>query len=210
MVPRAVGGQRAGVIFDLHDRATTAMKVDDGREPRRFARLTEGRSTEEGYWPLPPDGLCLSSFLLLSRPSRREEVLVGKIDPRAPWDRIGALNAHRIRLNTEGWMLPSCHLLWFESPQDAARRILREQPGLDDLPLSGPQVFSEKYRPRRHPERGEHWDLEFQFRGMVPPTWTPAHPAWHELRYVVPSKTPRSEFTRSHDEVLELAGFAIG
>jgi ADP-ribose pyrophosphatase YjhB (NUDIX family) len=186
------------------------MSAADGKEHRRFARLAEGRSTEEGYWPLPPDGLCLSSFLLLSRPEKREEVLVGKIDPSAPWDRIGALNAHRIGLNAEGWMLPSCHLLWFESPQDAARRILEEQLGLDGIVISDPQVFSEKYRSRRHPERGEHWDLEFLFRGVVPQTWMPAHPAWRELHWVNPSKTPRSEFTRSHDEVLELAGFSFG
>ena len=186
------------------------MGTRDGMEPRRFARLAEGRSTEEGYWPLPPDGLCLSSFLLLSRPARREEVLVGKIDPRAPWDKIGALNAHRIQLNAEGWMLPSCHLLWFESPKDAAHRILDEQLGLEGVSLGDPKIFSEKYRPRRHPERGEHWDLEFLFRGVIPPAWTPAHPAWTELRYVIPSKTSRSEFTRSHDEILEWAGFAIG
>jgi ADP-ribose pyrophosphatase YjhB (NUDIX family) len=186
------------------------MSATEGREPRRFARLAEGRSAEEGYWPLPPNGMCLSSFVLLSRPENSEEVLVGKIDPDAAWDRIGALNSHRIQLSSEGWMLPSCHLLWFESPQDAARRILREQLGLHEVALSNPQVFSEVYRPRRHPERGDHWDLEFLFRGVVPPRWTAEHPAWQELRWVNTSKTPRADFTRSHDEVLELAGFSLG
>jgi ADP-ribose pyrophosphatase YjhB (NUDIX family) len=181
-----------------------------GGEARRFARLAEGRSAEEGYWPLPPDGLCLSSFLVLSPSGIRTKVLVGKIDPRGPWGEIGALNPHRIQLNSEGWMLPSCHLLYFESPRDAAIRVLREQLGLENLTLEGPSIFSEKYRPRRHPERGEHWDLEFVFRGEVPTRRTPAPAAWKELRFIDPSKTARSEFTRSHDEVLELAGFAIG
>ena len=186
------------------------MSATPRQEPRRFARLAAGRSATEGYWPLPPDGMCLSSFVLLSRPERLEEVLVGRINPDAPWDSIGALDAHRVQLNCEGWMLPSCHLLWFESPHDAALRILKEQLGLDGVVLSGPQIFSEMYRPRRHPERGEHWDLEFLFRGVVPPTWTAAHPAWRELRWVNPSETPRTDFTRSHDEVLELAGFSFG
>jgi len=176
-------------------------------EPRRFSRLAEGRSSRDGYWPLPPDGLCLSSFVLLSPRGRSAEVLVGRLDPAAPWDQIGAMDPRRVQLNAEGWMIPSCHLLWFESPLDAARRVVREQLGPLEIDLTGPEVFSERYRPRRHPERGEHWDLEFLYRGTAPPAWTPAHPAWKELRWANPSKTPRSEFTRSHDEVLELAGF---
>jgi ADP-ribose pyrophosphatase YjhB (NUDIX family) len=182
----------------------------DGPKDRRFTRLAEGRSTEDGYWSLPPDGLCLSSFLLLSPPGARSKVLVGRIDPKASWAEIGALNPTRIQLNSAGWMLPSCHLLYFESPHDAALRVLREQLGLDPIVLEGPQIFSERYRPPRHPERGEHWDLEFVYRGEVPAGWAPAHPAWRELRFVEPSLTARTEFTRSHDEVLELAGFSIG
>jgi ADP-ribose pyrophosphatase YjhB (NUDIX family) len=186
-----------------------AAKKEEGAE-RRFARLAEGRSKEEGYWPLPPDGLCLSSFLLLSPSGLRDKVLVGRIDPEGPWAEIGALNPRRIQLNAEGWMLPSCHLLYFESPDDAARRILDEQLGLRDIPLEAPLVFSEKYRPRRHPQRGEHWDLEFLYRGEVPSTWVPKHGAWKLLRFVDPSQTPREEFTRSHDEILELVGFRVG
>jgi ADP-ribose pyrophosphatase YjhB (NUDIX family) len=180
-----------------------------GGDARRFARLAEGRSLEEGYWPLPPDGLCLSTFLVLSPNGVRTRVLVGEIDPRGPWDEIGALNSYRIQLNSGRWMLPSCHLLYFESPHDAANRVLSEQLGLENIMLEGPSIFSEKYRPRRHPERGEHWDLEFVYRGEVPTGWTPVHPAWKELRFVDPCETPRSEFTRLHDEVLELAGFAF-
>ena len=179
-------------------------------EGRRFARLAEGRPVAEGYWPLPEDGLCLSSFLLLSPEGRPGEVLVGRLDPSGPWAEIGALDPRRVRANAEGWMLPSCHLMHFESPDQAARRVLKEQLGLETLALGAPAVHSETYRPRRHPERGMHWDLEFLYRGIVPRTWTPHHPAWVELRFVDPSATPRAAFTRSHDEVLELAGFRIG
>ena len=177
---------------------------------RRFARLAHDADVAHGTYPLPEDGLCLSAFLLLSPPGDPTRILAGRLDPRAPWDVIGALDPRRIQLNSEGWMLPSCHLMYFESPGDAAHRILKEQLGLESLPLGGLQVFSEAYPPRRHPGRELHWDLGFLYRGEVTPNWKPAHPAWTELRFVDPSTTRRNEFTRSHEEVLELAGFRIG
>ena len=174
---------------------------------RRFARLADGRSAADGYQPLPPDGLCLSSFLVLARAGRDREVLVGHLDPKAPWAEIGALDPRRVEQNATGWMLPSCHLLYFESPERAAHRIAEEQLGLRDLALDPPLVFSEAYAPRRPPQRGTHWDLQFLFHGTVPEGWAAHHPAWRELRFVDPSSTPREQFTRSHDEVLELVGY---
>jgi ADP-ribose pyrophosphatase YjhB (NUDIX family) len=174
---------------------------------RRFARFADGRPTSDGYWPLPSDGLCLSSFVVLSPMKRPGEVLVGRLDPSAPWARIGALDPVRVRNNSDGWMLPSCRLLYYETPEDAARRILTEQLGLEDVPLGPPLVHSETGPPRRHPHRGSHWDLEFLFRITVAFDRPPTHSAWRELRFVETATTPRAEFTRSHDEVLELAGF---
>jgi hypothetical protein len=177
---------------------------------RQFARIAEGRSTRDGYWPIPPDGLCLSSFVLLSPSSDPSRVLVGHLDPAADWERIGALDPKRVEMNSAGWMLPACHLLYFESPRSAAERVLVEQLGLPGVPLGTPAIFSETYRPRRHPERGLHWDLEFVFRGTAPEGWEPRHPAWKNLAFVDPARTPRASFTRAHEEVLELAGFSIG
>jgi ADP-ribose pyrophosphatase YjhB (NUDIX family) len=179
-------------------------------EPRRFARFSRDRARDSGYSDIPADGLCLSSFVLLSPPGRSSEVLVGRLDPAAPWLHIGALDPARVTMNAEGWMLPSCHLMLLESPAEAARRIVSEQLGLDDLAVGAAQVRSEVYPSRRHPDLKRHWDLEFLFRAVAPPGWAPAHPAWRELRFVDPSRTPRAKFTRSHDEVLELAGFSIG
>lgn len=179
-------------------------------EARKFCRFANDRSTAEGYWPMVPDGLCLSSFLLLSPPDRPGEVLVGRIDPRGPWESIGALDPRRVAANVNGWMLPSCHLRYFEPPDEAARRILQEQLGAAGIALSPPEVHSEVYPPKRHPDHGEHWDLEFLFRGTWTHAYPPHHAAWTELRFVDPARTPRGAFTRSHDEVLELAGYSIG
>ena len=104
-------------------------------------------------------------------------------------------------------MLPSSQLLFFEGPAEAAERVLAEQLGLKGVTLDGPTVASEVYRSPRHPERARHWDLQFLFRGTLPTATPPASSAWEELAFVEPSTTPRVEFTRSHDEVLELAGY---
>ncbi|MGP8068715.1 MAG: hypothetical protein ACLP5V_02360 [Candidatus Bathyarchaeia archaeon] len=50
-------------------------------------------------------------------------------------------------------------LIFGESPQDAAVRILREQLGVEEQHLEAPQVFSEVYGALNH------WDLEFVFLG---------------------------------------------
>jgi ADP-ribose pyrophosphatase YjhB (NUDIX family) len=179
-------------------------------EARRFCRFATGRAVADGYWDLPPDGLCLSSFVLVSPKGHPGRVLVGKLEPSAPWMRIGALDPRRVSLNASGWMLPSSHLLFFESPEEAARRVLTEQLGLPGVPLAGPLVGSETYRSPRHPEEAMHWDLEFLFRGELGSVDAPSHPAWRELAFVEPAKLPRTAFTRSHEEILETAGFRVG
>jgi len=179
-------------------------------EERRFCRFATARRPEEGYSELPPDGLCLSSFVLLSPKGHPERVLVGKLDPTAPWRKIGALDARRVQQNATGWMLPSSQLMFFESPEAAAHRVVAEQLGLGPVPLGPPQVVSEAYRSPRHPERAMHWDLEFLFRGAVDLERAPRHAAWVELAFIEPARTPTSAFTRSHEEVLENAGFTIG
>jgi ADP-ribose pyrophosphatase YjhB (NUDIX family) len=174
---------------------------------RRFARFSPEESAERGRWGIPEDGLCLSSFVLLSPRGEPGRVLAGKLDPAADWRRIGALDDQRKLANAGGWMLPSCHLLFFESPQAAAARIVEEQLGLKGVQLGPAETFSEVYRPKRHPNSGQHWDLIFLFRGTLESSAPPRHPVWEELAFVEPARTPRERFTRSHDEVLELAGF---
>jgi ADP-ribose pyrophosphatase YjhB (NUDIX family) len=178
--------------------------------PRRFCRFSTGRSVADGYWPLPEDGLCLSVFLLLSPADGSERVLVGRIDPAAAWDQIGALDPGRLRAHSGKWMIPSCHLLQFEAPAEAARRILREQLGRVGPTLAGPEIYSEAYPPRRDPGRGHHWDLEIVYRGRLDSNDAPGYPSWAELKFIDPSRTPRSDFARSHEEILDVAGFRVG
>ena len=171
----------------------------------RFARRVPERGLEPVYTTeIPEGGLCLSSFLVLTDVEGR--VLMGHLNPEAPWDHIGALDAGRARAHSSGWMLPSSHLMLYESPQEAAQRVLREQLGVE-LALSGPTTISEVGTPRRFPGLQRHWDFEFIFKGALPVGPPPGHEAWIELRLIDPTATPRSEIARSHDEVLENAGF---
>src|SRR3989442_4075768 len=59
------------------------------------------------------------------RGPRFKRVLMGHMNPKAPWDHIGALDPSRVEAHSRGWMLPSSHLIFLESPDEAARRIAR-------------------------------------------------------------------------------------
>ncbi|MHB8586475.1 MAG: hypothetical protein ACYDDF_11670 [Thermoplasmatota archaeon] len=180
-------------------------------EPERsFARFDLTRGAADGYWPIPADGLCLSVFLLLARRAHPEQVLAGRIEPTADWRSIGALDPRRVQQNVGGWMLPSSHLLQFEGPHEAAKRIAREQLGIEGVSLVLQTVESEAYTPKRHPDRARHWDLEFLYRGTIAEDWVPRHPAWRELKFLEPSNTRPDEFTRSHEDIVEKAGYSIG
>ncbi len=173
---------------------------------RKFCRFYAPADTPFGMPEVPAAGLCLSAFLVLAEKGRGNRVLMGHLDPAAPWDHIGALDPSRTAVHSKGWMLPASHLILKESPQDAARRIAREQLELTDLEVGEPRVVSEVYAPRRFPEKGEHWDLEFLFRGELDPARVPRPRAWLELRFVDLDVTPKSAIARSHEDVLESAG----
>lgn len=134
---------------------------------------------------------------------------MGHLNPAAPWDEIGALDADRAQIHSRGWMLPSSHLMLFESPQEAAHRILKEQLGIAQLELSEAKVVSEVGTPKKFSSLAKHWDFEFIFRGKMTGGSVPKHEAWSELRFVDLSRTNRQEIARSHHEVLETAGFSF-
>ena len=177
---------------------------------RRFCRFARPKPEYDGNpvytTEIPEGGMCLSSFLVITE-GESDRVLMGHLDPGEAWDEIGALDRERAEVHSRRWMLPSSHLMLHESPQDAARRILGEQLGLKGLELSGPSVVAEVGTPKRFPNLPGHWDFEFIFRGRAPPGSAPEHPAWRELKFVDLRLAGRDSIARSHDEVLENAGF---
>jgi ADP-ribose pyrophosphatase YjhB (NUDIX family) len=134
---------------------------------------------------------------------------MGHLNPSADWDHIGALDEARVQIHSKGWMLPSSHLIIHESPKDAASRIAREQLNVENLLLSEPKVVSEVYAPERFQNLSGHWDIEFIFFAAVEKTALGKPSAWIELQFIDPSTTVKSEFARSHEDVLQSAGFRI-
>lgn len=174
---------------------------------RVFCRFsTSPRTAGFSITEIPPEGICLSAFLVVESTEPGGPVLLGRLNPEAPWDHLGALDPERIAYWKDRWMLPSSHLLLRESPSAAADRIRQEQTGLAPRPLSGPVVGSDVYAPERHPTATHHWDLEFIFRATAVASEVRPHPAWSRLEFVNPSSLKANEFARSHDDILRSAG----
>jgi ADP-ribose pyrophosphatase YjhB (NUDIX family) len=163
---------------------------------RKFAAFSK-KAVAPRMRRIPEGGMCISAFVIISKAGEPESVLMGKIDKTANWDHIGALDSKRVERLSAGWMLPSSHLMLYETPEGAARRILREQLGIRDLKLEGPLTFADTSGP------DNHWDIGFIYKGMR--EVTPSNPAWHELRFVRPDELGSDEVVRSQLDVLAYA-----
>ncbi len=178
---------------------------------RKFCRFNNQKETAAfSMTEIPVSGFCMSAFLVVTERDHANRVMMGKLNPDADWEHIGALDISRILLHSKGWMLPSSHLIYRESPQEAARRISSEQLEFHDLELLGPRVISYVDKPKRYPQLDDHWDLEFVFMGEIAADRVPTSPAWKEIRLVDLDHTSRTEMARSHEDILESLGFRFG
>jgi ADP-ribose pyrophosphatase YjhB (NUDIX family) len=181
---------------------------------RKFCRFNRGPALSSGVIDdspmtlreVPYGGLCLSSFLVILDKQTNKKVLMGKLNPKARWDHIGALDPPRVAVHSRGWMLPSSHLILYESPQEAAKRILKEQLNIDEMQLSEPKVISEVYTPKRFSELDRHWDLEFIFRGELDSSQNAFSEAWIALEFLDLEKHRNEVIARSHEDILRFAG----
>jgi ADP-ribose pyrophosphatase YjhB (NUDIX family) len=175
-------------------------------EERKFARFRPQANPDRMVFTVPEDGLCLSTFLLLRPRGHRDRVLLGRLNPEAPWGHIGSLDAPRAASWSKGWMLPSSQLVYYESPEESARRIAHEQLGLVLGELSSPMVMSDSEQRPAAVAGDLHWDIGFVYLLDGFPQTPPRHPAWSELRFLEVSKIPRRVIMRSQADVLGLAG----
>ncbi|HKW05022.1 MAG TPA: NUDIX hydrolase [Nitrososphaerales archaeon] len=174
---------------------------------RKFAAFTRNTRGGLGISEIPKDGFCISVFLILKGENDPRGVLMGYLNPEANWAHIGALTQDRIDAHSKGWMLPSSHIIFGESPNDAAKRVFSEQLGIEDSGglLTGPKVFSEVYAPRRHSEAKEHWDLQFLFEGRITSSDLlndVARNAWKKLDFIDIDSIEPSKISRSHEDIL--------
>ena len=118
---------------------------------------------------IPEGGFCLSAFLVISNSRNPKEVLLGHLNPDAPWDHIGALDPPRVEMNKNGWLLPACHLIVGESPQVtlvvAAEelhelRVLWHMAGVGDRALQRLQIGGRHRVPQPLVDREVQHDLQ--------------------------------------------------
>ena len=179
--------------------------------PHRFARYRRTERFVRGRqaWAAPEGGLCLNAFVIVTPEGGDDAVLLGRPDPSAPWASLAALSSVHLDDVGDRWILPASHLLEFETPSDAARRILAQQLGLARTLPVGPQVFSETYPSPIDADPVLHWDVHFVFRAEWPADRRVAAPPWRALAMRRPLDTARSEVARGHADVLALAGFPL-
>jgi ADP-ribose pyrophosphatase YjhB (NUDIX family) len=181
-------------------------KREEMTTERKFAAFVKDGREGMGIVESKEDGFCISAFLLIKDKENPRRVLLGKLNQDAPWDHIGALIKSMREDYSKGWMIPSSHLLYGESPLEAAKRIAREQLEVDPatLGLTSPKVDSEVYASKRHPERKNHWDMEFLFEGKASRSdvLNKAPRAWRMLDFVDIDKVNKSEIVRSHEDIL--------
>jgi len=164
---------------------------------RRFAAFSK-TATSPRMRKMPEGGMCISAFMIVSKEGEPGSILMGKIDKNANWDHIGALDKKRVERHSNGWMLPSSHLILYETPEGAARRILREQLHLKDMKITGPLTFVDTSG------NENHWDIGFIFLGER--ETVPKSDAWRELRFVDSASLKSEDVVRSQIDVLAYAG----
>lgn len=172
---------------------------------RRFTRFGQEADPSRLVFQVPLEGLCLSTFLVLRPRGHPDRALLGHIDPKAPWDELGAADAGRVVPWSKGWMLPSSQLVFYESPADAARRIAQEQLGVTLGDLPAPVVMSDAYA-RTPVSTDKHWDFGFVYVLDGQPETPPHHSGWTDLRYVEVAREPSAAFVRYQEDVLRLVG----
>jgi hypothetical protein len=156
--------------------------------------------------PLPDDGMCLNCFLVVRSRDRPAEVLLGQIEPAAPWGDVGGLDDHRVTRIGDRWMLPASQLLLLEPPDEAARRLARELLGRPLETLPAPRVFSETYARPGSTAHDPHWDLHYVYEFEWPGPPPAKGRMWRELDYRPVRAMPPEQFARGHHDVLALVG----
>jgi len=152
---------------------------------------------------VPEGGACISSFIVAQKEGK---VLVGKMKNPETWVEkflVGPNFAPKYAASGK-WLLPASHLKFGESPDECAKRILKEQllAGEPGCILLGIQSHISG-----DPSDVEnaHWDLCIIYRASIPepiqvPEW------FSELRYVSAKDLKTSDFTRGHGDILDQLG----
>jgi ADP-ribose pyrophosphatase YjhB (NUDIX family) len=155
---------------------------------------------------VPPGGTCLSSFLIIT--TTGDDVLVGKMTKPEIWSErffVGEKFAP-LYASSGKYVLPASHLAWYESPLDAAYRVVTEQAELacqkENIKLI--EVQSYLSGDPKNMDQPPHWDICFIYKLQLPKETVLKLPEWfQELHFVKRVELKPEEFTRGHGDILE-------
>jgi ADP-ribose pyrophosphatase YjhB (NUDIX family) len=151
---------------------------------------------------VPKGGVCLSAFLVMRGKSG---VLLGKMAKPELWVEkfFGEFFAAE-GVSSGKWVLPASHLQFFESPDDAATRVLTEEVQAKKTKLRLHQVQSHLAGNPDDPE-GAHWDICFVYGGTL--KGRSQRPEWFsELKFVNTRNLTKDDFARGHGDILKQLG----
>lgn len=155
---------------------------------------------------VPPGTVCISSFVAVN--DGKDGVLAGRMDHLDIWlDRFFMNPVTGPTYVASGKLvLPASHLAWYESPLDAAQRILREMALIDDVPKDRIKLVDVQshLRPRTSDPSIPHWDICVlykvdSYQGKI------KQPEWFK-DFGFKSDLKIDDFTRGHGDILEEAG----
>jgi len=153
----------------------------------------------------PKAGVCLSTFVIAKQ---RNSILLFRPRAHDAWETKGAFpKGWAAELAKEGaWLLPATHLLMGESPDHAARRIVREWAGLKGTPrFLMVQSHTRRGGFLNKKLKGKHWDICFVYE-LTAGTGPKAKPWWSEAHYFPIPKISRMHLGRGHLDILKEAG----
>ena len=159
---------------------------------------------------MPEAGFCASSFVLVRNGGT---VLAGVARDHRKWrDQWQPnINAYRPRdqeAEFRAWRLPAAYLYEGEHPDDAARRVLKDQLRVPPKKLERPAIYA-FYDPSSWYPRARHYDLCFVYEvsGSPPrelPTW------WQRLEPVTPRFLRSQELGSAMSDLLRVLAFRRG
>ena len=153
---------------------------------------------------MPEAGFCASSFVLV-RNGRK--ILAGIPSEHRKWREQWQPNIRTYRPQDQeaefrSWRLPAAFLFEGEHPDDAARRVMRDQLRLPPRKLDRPAIYTFYDRSSWYPGR-RHYDLCFVYevRNAAPreiPDW------WERLEFVGPAFLRKQELGSAMSDLVRV------
>ncbi len=149
--------------------------------------------------------MCISVFAIVER---GDKVLAGVPEWSAKWtsEWISSILSYPLEERREAerqTRLPSTYIYEGEHPDDALKRIMNDQLGVQKFSVSAPKIFSYNSASDWYPGN-EHWDLVFAYR--VRTSQEPLkRPLWKELDFLNKIELRKRDFGWNNDFVRDLA-----